>query len=118
MKAHPVNLLIALLMSALITVAILGIEGNPNRVLTGIGCFVSLAVTSTFMFGVTFADSRIGVNLRLVSALFFVGLLMANLGFAWVGVTPTAYIVGTGFFFVMFILVSNAIYSSRQACRT
>lgn len=114
MKIHSVNMLIALATSALITVVIVGSDNDVMRVTRGIGSLVTLASTLGLALGLSFQDSRIGINLRLVGFLFFVLMLGWALLSAWLDVSQTTYIVTSGVTLMMFVMIANAIFSTRM----
>ena len=114
MKPHPVNLLVALVVSALIAFALTRVEDNPIPVTLGIGAFVSLAASLGLAIGTSFADARAGVNARLTAMLFFLLMFGSNLIFAFAGFSQTAYMVTTGILFMSFVMLANAVASARQ----
>ncbi|WP_024972609.1 hypothetical protein [Ralstonia pickettii] len=114
MRIHPVNLLIAIVIGALLTYGITSIDANTMKLVTGVGSFIFLAATLGTAFGVTFENGRSGVNIRVLSTLFFVVAVVLNIVFATMGFSQTSYVIASGILFLVFVLVANAIYSSQQ----
>ena len=71
MKINVTNAIIAFILSVLITYGIANIEDNSMRMLTAIGGFVFIFITSFFAIGITYKLPRTGVVLRIVSIVFF-----------------------------------------------
>jgi hypothetical protein len=114
MKIHPLNCLIAVLIGALLTYGITAIDANTMKITIGIGCFVFLATTLSGGVGISFAHSRAGVNVRLVSVVFFAIGLLLNLCFAMLAPHQTGYIITSGVLFLLYILIAQAIFSSAR----
>jgi len=113
-RIHPVNILVAIVVGALLTYGITAFDANTMKLTIGVGSFVFMASTLGAAFGVTFENGRSGVNIRVVGTLFFVMAVALNLAFATLGLSQTSYIVTSGILFLVFVLVANAIYSARQ----
>lgn len=114
MRVHPVNLLIATVIGALLTYGITSIDANAMKGTTAIGGFIFLAATLGTAIGVTFENGRAGVNLRVLSIVFFVAAFSLNMVFAMFSLSQTSYIIVSGICFLLFVLIANAVYSSRQ----
>jgi hypothetical protein len=114
MKVHPVNLLVALVISGLLTYGIVSVNGLPYPGLIGVGAFVTLASTLVTAIGLQFENPRAGVNVRLVSLLFFAGLLLFHAAAAFLTPSQTVYVIVTGIAFMVYVLIANAVHSARQ----
>lgn len=114
MKIHPVNLLVALVISALLTYGLVSVDGLPYPGLIGVGGFVTLASTLATAIGLQFENPRAGVNVRLVSVLFFAGLLLFHAGAVFLAPSQTVYVITTGIVFMVYVLIANAVHSARQ----
>lgn len=114
MKVHPVNMLVAITIGALLTYGMTAIDANTMKFTIGIGSFIFMGATLGTAFGVTFENARSGVNIRVVSTLFFLVAVALNLAFALLGLSQTSYVVTSGILFLVFVLVANAIHGSRQ----
>ena len=114
MRIHAVNLLVAVVVSALLTYGISSLDSNSMKGVIGIGSFTFLVVTLVMSIGVIFENSRTGVNLKIVSIIFFVGSLFLNLIFAFIPFSQTSYIITCGIIFLMYVLIANGIYGAKQ----
>ncbi len=114
MKIHAVNLLIAIAISALLTYGFVSIDSNLLKGAICLGSFIFLASTLSLAIGVSFENPRVGVNVKLVSAIFFVGSLSLNLVFALISFSQTSYIITSGVVFFIYVLIANSIYGARQ----
>jgi len=113
MRVHPVNLLAAFVMSALITYGICIMDSNVIKVVMGIGSFVFLASTLGVSIGITFTSARIGVNVKVVAIGFFIIALILNLLCAYFTFSQASYVITTGIAFLLYVVVANAIYRSQ-----
>jgi len=93
---------------------ITAVDANTMKLTIDVGSFVFMAPTLGTAFGVKFENGRSGVNIRVVGTLFFVVAVALKLAFATLGLSQTSYIVTRGTLFLLFVLVANAIYSTRQ----
>ncbi len=114
MKVHPVNMLIAIAIGALLTYGMTAIDANTMKFTIGVGGFIFMAATLGTAFGVTFENGRSGVNIRVVGTLFFLVAVALNFVYATLSLSQTSYIVASGILFLVFVLVANAIHGSRQ----
>ena len=114
MNFNPVNLLIAFVISALVTYGLTSLDSNSMQLAIGIGSFIFLASTLSLAFGVGFENERAGTNIRVVSGVFFVVALLVNLLFSFVQLSPVSYIITCGITFLIYVLIANGIYSAKQ----
>jgi len=114
MKVHAVNLLIAIAVSALLTYGVISVDANVLKGAIGLGPFIFLASTLSMAIGVSFENPRVSVNVKLVSAIFFVVALCLNLVFAFISFSQTSYIITSGVIFFLYVLVANSIYGAKQ----
>ena len=113
MKVHPVNLLAAFVMSALITYGIFLMDSNVIKIVMGIGSFVFFTSTLGVSIGITFTSARTGVNVKIVAIIFFIISLMLNLLWAYFTFSQASYVIAVGIAFLLYIMVANAIYRSQ-----
>ena len=113
MKVHPVNLLAAFVMSALITYGLSIMDSNVIKVAMGIGSFVFFASTLGVSIGITFTSARTGVNVKVVSMVFFVIALIMNLAWAYFTFSQASYVITVGIAFLLYVVVANAIYRAQ-----
>ena len=114
MKAHPVNLLIAIAVSGLLTYGIFSLDSNVLKGAIGVGSFIFLASTLSTAIGLSFANARVGVNAKLVATIFFFVALILNLLFAFNTFSQTSYIITSGVTFLLYVLVANSICGAKQ----
>jgi len=114
MKINPLNCLISVLIGALLTYGLVTLNSNTMKLLTGIGAFIFLASTLTSAIGITFSETRKGVNVRILSFVFFTVALFINLFFAILSTSQTGYIVTCGILFLLYLYIAQAIYSAEQ----
>lgn len=108
------NAVIAVAISILMAYGLYSIESNENRVMVAVGSFILFSASLVLMVGINFDMPRTGVNLRVVSGIFFVAALLSSLLFSFVGVTTTSYVVTNGIMLMLFLLVARTIFSTRQ----
>lgn len=114
MRIHPVNFLAAIVISALITYGTVSLDSNTLKGVIGIGCFLFLAATLSMTMGVSFENGRVGANVKVVSVLFFIVALILNLVFGFFVFSQTSYIITSGIFFLLYVVIANGIFGARQ----
>lgn len=114
MKPHASHCLIAVAIAALLTYGLVNLDANAIKVAIGTGAFISLAGTLALAIGVSFDSPRTGTNLRVVASVFFMGALLLNGVFALAGFSQASYIITSGIFFLLFVLIANAIFTADQ----
>ncbi|WP_295994903.1 hypothetical protein [Rugamonas sp.] len=114
MKIHPLNCLIAALLGALLAYAVAAIDSNVIKGSSAVGAFLSLSLTLAGALGISYADGRTGVNVRIVSFVFFIAALLVNLLWAWFALSQGSYVVTLSLVFLLYVLIAQAIYSTRQ----
>lgn len=113
MKINPVNVLLAILVSAILAFGLWSLDGELKHYVA-VGAFFFFAGTLLPMIGGSFESARKGINLRTVSSVFFVLGLLINGFFAMLGLSATAYIIVCALAFLAYVFLANAIYSARQ----
>jgi hypothetical protein len=114
MRIHPVNFLIALLISALLTFGLVSLDANLLKGATGIGSFIFSALTLALALGVTFENARAAVNLKVLSLLFFVLGLGVHLLFAFLWSSLVGYVICSGIAYLVHLLLAQSLYGARQ----
>jgi hypothetical protein len=114
MKVNILNVLIAIAVSALITYGLVNIEGSPMKWYVAVGSALLLCVTLIQMIGINFTYSRSGVNLRVVSSIFFVIALLNNLLYSFISFSEVSYFVTNGMILLLFFSISSSIYRAKQ----
>ena len=113
MKINPVNVFIAVLLAAVISYGLWSIGGALHNYVA-VGGFVFLAATLLPLLLGGYASERRGVNLRVVSGVFFFVALVLNSLFAVVDLSATLYIVVSAILFLIYLLLANSVYNARQ----
>jgi energy-converting hydrogenase Eha subunit E len=113
MKINPVNFLVAIALSALLAFGLWSFDGELKNYVA-VGAFTFLAGTLAPGIGVEFEFARRALNLRIVSLGFFVIGLVINSVFSLISLSSTAYTIVSTVAFLLYVLLANAIYSSKQ----
>lgn len=114
MKANVFMTVIAVLLGALLGYWAYDVaEGEPNDVMCGIATAVCLAATLIPTMGLRYGSRRMGVNIRLVSAMFFVLFLVSHFLFAAFGVRMPYYLLVNG----LLLLVYLAVFYKMQGIK-
>lgn len=114
MRIHAVNFVIAILAGALLTYGLTILDANVMKMTIGVGAFVFLSSTLAVAIGFDFDGARAGVNLKVVSFLFFFAGLLLNLVFALFAVSQATYVISCGILFLLYLLIAQSVFSARQ----
>lgn len=114
MRIHPVNFLIAIVISALLAFGFTNAAASAMKLTVCIGSFVFFASTLTTTIGFTFEYVRSGVNLRIFSFISFLTAILLNFIFVFFSLSITSYIGTCGIAFLLFVFIANAIYGTKQ----
>jgi len=114
MKINFILFLIAIAISSLLAYALYGYSVSENRFLLCAGGFVCFATTLILALSVKFSLPRTTFNIRAVSIVFFVLLLISNFTFLFVVFFSPAYILTNGILILLFILIAYLIYRAKQ----
>lgn len=80
-------------------------EGKEYDVFCGIGSTVCFAMTLVPVVGVHYECVRLGINLRVLAALFFFLFLVSQLCFAVFGIELSNYLIVNGLLLLVYLLV-------------
>jgi hypothetical protein len=114
MRIHPLNLLIALLVSGLLTFGLATAEANTIKGTLAVGSFLMLATTLGTALGVQLDSQRVGVSLRVLSSAYFLAGLVLQLVFCFGQFSQVSYVVTNGVAFLSFLLFANMVYGARH----
>lgn len=114
MRVHPLNLLIAVLASALLTYAMTSMDANTIKGSFAVGSFILLSSTLGTTIGLEFHNNRTAVNFKVLAGTYFVLSLVLQIVFCFGLFSQTSYIVTNGVAFLSFVLFANALYSARH----
>ena len=96
MKFRGFNVLIALAVTGLLTLALWNFAVEPFRYVLALGGFISMFAALGVALGMDFEYARTAVNARVTAAFFFVLFLVVNVLFAfyWASTVPYVVVVG------------------------
>jgi hypothetical protein len=114
MKINWFLFCIALIIAALAAYGFFAANGDePYRLVITAGAFLSLFTTFAGMIALRI-NERGGANMRIVSALFFIVLLVEHLVFTFVPLFLPPYIIITGILLLLYLLAAYAIAKALQ----
>ena len=113
MRVHPVNFLVAIVISMLIAWGLWSLDG-ALRNYVAFGAMAFLAGTLIPCIGVSYESGRNAINFRIASGLFFVIGLLINSVFAVLDAGQTAYIIISATAFLIYVAAGNAVYGAKQ----
>ncbi|MDR2542346.1 MAG: hypothetical protein LBC80_02710 [Treponema sp.] len=87
---------------------------SPNSVLIAAGSCLSMFITLGGLFALSSTDRGTVLNVRVVSALFFILLLIEHIVFSFVSVILMPYVVITGVLLLLYVLICYAIIQTRK----
>lgn len=80
-------------------------EGQENDIMCGISSFVCFLATLIPTIGLKYESARIGINIRVLSAIFFIIFFISHFSFAAFGVKMPYYIIVNGIMLTVFIAI-------------
>lgn len=80
-------------------------NGCENDVVCGIFSTVCILVTLIPLVGLQYENARIGVNIRVVSGIFFLILFTSNFLFAYFGIIMPTYVIINGLILVIYLAI-------------
>lgn len=113
MKLYPVNLAVAMLLSAVLAYGLWSAAGYLQYYVA-IGGFVFFVLTLVPAIGILIDSGRRATNFKIVCALFFVVALLSNIIFSFMPASETVYLVFHGVVFLIYVFLANAVFSMRQ----
>jgi hypothetical protein len=110
MKVNPVLLVISLAMAALAAFGFyMGNEGETYRRLIAAGSGLSFFATLGGLLAFRAGGGGASVNIKIVSALFLIALLIDHLVFSFTAVRLTPYVIITGLLLLVYALICYAV---------
>ncbi len=105
MKANVFLMVIGVVLACLFSYLVLALAGDSDSSLTfGIGSMVGFIATLVPLIGTRHDDHRLGVNLNVLSMLFFALLLACNVCFALFNGPIPYFIICNGIMVVVYIV--------------
>lgn len=115
MKTNYLLIVIAVLISALIGYGFYAANGGEvNQLLIAFGSGISFAITLSTLLGIGFERSEQTVNVKVVSVIFTILLLISNLIFGFTKVATAAYVIVNGILLLIFILITYGIVKANK----
>lgn len=106
MKPNLFLILISAALAALIGYLAFNVaDEKDNNLLCGIGSVVCFIATLIPTIGLKYESSRLGTNIRVLSAIFFVLFLFIHFGFAVFGIQVPYYVITNGIVLVLYLLL-------------
>ena len=115
MKIQPVNFLIAIALSALLSYGLWSMDA-PLKNYIAVGAFVFLAGTLTPCIGIHYEQARRAVNLKVLCAVFFLLGLVENVAFSLLDASATFYIITCSISFLISSSQANISEKTTFAC--
>lgn len=78
---------------------------DPNRDIAGLFSLVCYTIPLVLLLGASHTESSINVNLRVLSVLFFIVMLISNFAFSIWGVVMPYYIICNGLLLLVYIIL-------------
>lgn len=106
MKINKFNFAIGLSLALLLAYWVWDIaNGHENHIVAGIASLISFTVTLLPTMGISYENTRVAVNVRSASTIFFLIMLINNFGFALWGVRMPLYVIITGILTLVDLLI-------------
>lgn len=86
-------------------------EGKENDVLCGVFSTVCFMAATVPMVGLQYGQTRLGVNVRVMSSLFFVLFLVSHFCFAAIGIKMPYYVILNG---ILLLVYCGVLYKMLQ----
>ena len=115
MKANIFLTIISVMLAALIGYLAFHIaSGDENDAICGIVSGVGFAATLVPVMGLQYESGRLGVNIRIVSFIFFAIFLISNFCFAGFGVKMPYYIIVNGIMLMIYLAIFYKMQSIKD----
>lgn len=80
-------------------------KGHENDILCGVCSTICFIATLIPVLGLSYESSRLGTNIRVLSALFFVVFLVSHFCFAGFGIKMPYYIICNGIILIIYLAI-------------
>jgi hypothetical protein len=114
MKVNTSFILISVAMSALLAYGLYAYAPEENKELLTIGGFISFLTTLAFTLGVQFEYPRTTTNIRTLSSLFFLIMLIGNVVFSRIQFSTPSYVVTMGILLCVYLIAFTGIKRAQQ----
>jgi hypothetical protein len=110
MKVNPILLIIAIALAALVAYGFYaGNDKEAYRLLIAFGAGLSMSASLGTLLAFSVADRGGSLNIKIVSLLFFLALLVEHLIFSFTKIRVAPYIIITGILLFVYALIAYAI---------
>lgn len=80
-------------------------SGDENDIVCGIGSSICFAATLIPTMGIQYESGRLGTNIRVFSALFFIVFAISHFSYAGFGVKMPYYIIVNGIMLMIYLAI-------------
>ncbi len=116
MKIDIVRSVIAVIIAALIGWGLSLIpDASPYSLYTGLGGGLACALMLFLGIGCDYPDSRMGVNIKMLSMLFMAVAIVLNVVLSFFEFSTAAYCIPCGLLLVVYLLAFNGLYKAANA---
>lgn len=106
MKANVVLLILSIMAGTLLAYFVYDVAlPDNNSVICGIGAFVCFGSTLIPAVGLKYRTNKLGINIRILSALFFVLFAISQFCFAGFGIKIPYYAIVNGLILISFLAI-------------
>lgn len=89
-------------------------SGDENDVVCGIGSAICFAITLIPTMGLQYKSGRLGVNIRILSVIFFIIFAISHFCFAGFGVKMPYYIIVNGIMLMIYLAIFYRIQDVKD----
>ena len=89
-------------------------SGDENDMVCGIGSGICFAATLIPTMGIQYESGRLGTNIRVFSALFFILFAISHFCFAGFGVKMSYYIIVNGIMLMIYLAIFYKMQSVKD----
>lgn len=115
MKANIFLTLISIVLATLVGYLAYNVaSGDENDMICGIGSGICFAATLIPTMGIQYESGRLGTNIRVFSALFFIFFAVSHFCFAGFGVKMPYYAIVNGIMLMIFLAIIYKMQSVKD----
>lgn len=89
-------------------------SGEENDIICGIGSGICFATTLIPTIGLQYESGRLGANIRVFSALFFIVFAISHFCFAGFGVKMPYYIIVNGIMLMIYLAIFYKMHGIKE----
>lgn len=115
MKVNPILCALAVVVAALLGYTVYAVAGiDPNAVVAGVFSTICFMATLVPAFGFKYETQSMSVNLRILSIVAFVVMLISHFAFAAIWIKMPYYLIVNGLILCVYIGIAYSINSIKQ----